>query len=223
MNLEICCYDIADAIAVQQLGIQRIELCASAQEGGTTPPQPWLAIAAEKLTMPWHCMVRPRGGNFCYSPTEVEAMLSAIYHCNQAGASGIVVGVLNRGHGIHWQQLSQLITAAGPMAITFHKAIDVVVRKTATLQKLGSMGVQYLLTTGGKTHIQQGLHQLQQWLPHTQPVQLIACGGVRSQHIPLLKNNGFQWAHAAPLLKGTNRLDLREVEKMVTSIHQGSR
>ncbi|TAE12392.1 MAG: hypothetical protein EAZ47_07495 [Bacteroidetes bacterium] len=223
MNLEICCYDIADAIAVQQLGVQRIELCASAQEGGITPPQPWLAIAAEKLTIPWHFMVRPRGGNFCYTPTEIQAMLQTIHHCKQAGASGIVVGVLNRGHGIHWQQLSQLITAAGPMAITFHKAIDVVVRKPATLQKLGAMGVQYVLTTGGKTHIQQSVHHLQRWLPLTQPLQLIACGSVRSQHISQLKNCGFQWVHAAPLLQGTNRLDLQEVEKMVTAIHQGSR
>lgn len=56
-----------------------MELCAGIPEGGTTPSYGEIAMAREVLTTTrLHVIIRPRGGDFLYSPVEVKTMLKDI-------------------------------------------------------------------------------------------------------------------------------------------------
>ena len=84
--LEVCCYSMECALEAQRRGADRIELCAAPQEGGLTPSLGVLKSVREAVTIPVHPIIRPRGGDFCYTAGEFAAMLddvAAVYFLNQ--------------------------------------------------------------------------------------------------------------------------------------------
>lgn len=93
--LEVCCYSMACAREAERCGADRIELCAAPQEGGLTPSYGVLVSVREAITLPVHPIVRPRGGDFCYTEQEFAAMLSDICMVRELGFPGVVTGVLN--------------------------------------------------------------------------------------------------------------------------------
>ena len=93
--LEVCCYSMACAREAERCGADRIELCAAPQEGGLTPSYGVLVSVREAITLPVHPIVRPRGGDFCYTEEEFAAMLSDIRMVRELGFPGVVTGVLN--------------------------------------------------------------------------------------------------------------------------------
>src|SRR5471032_2919644 len=98
-KLEVCCYSVECAMTAQQAGADRIELCSAPKEGGLTPGYGTLKLAREKVTLPIHPIVRPRGGDFCYSAIEFEIMLNELAFIRDMGFPGVVVGVLDsEGH-----------------------------------------------------------------------------------------------------------------------------
>ncbi len=97
--LEVCCYSMACAREAERCGADRIELCAAPQEGGLTPSYGVLVSAREAITLPVHPIVRPRGGDFCYTEEEFAAMLNDIRMVRDLGFPGLVTGVLDADGG----------------------------------------------------------------------------------------------------------------------------
>lgn len=93
--LEVCCYSMACAREAERCGADRIELCAAPQEGGLTPSYGVLVSVREAITLPVHPIIRPRGGDFCYTEEEFAAMLGDIRMVRELGFPGLVTGVLN--------------------------------------------------------------------------------------------------------------------------------
>ena len=93
--LEVCCGSADFAAAAAAAGADRIELCDNLVEGGTTPSVGAVQLAAARSMVPVMAMVRPRGGDFLYSPLEFEVMLRDVDALADAGASGLVFGVLD--------------------------------------------------------------------------------------------------------------------------------
>jgi hypothetical protein len=61
-KIEICVEGIDGLVAAQQAGADRVELCASLLEGGLTPSMGVIREAMRIATIPFHVIVRPRGG-----------------------------------------------------------------------------------------------------------------------------------------------------------------
>ena len=72
--LEVAANSVASALAAQDGGAGRVELCASLGEGGLTPSYATIAIARERLLIPLYVLIRPRGGDFLYNEIELETM-----------------------------------------------------------------------------------------------------------------------------------------------------
>src|ERR1700755_1495809 len=93
-QLEICSFNLASALVAQASGADRIELCASPDEGGVTPSPGVIRSAREHLRIPLYPIIRPRGGDFLYSDEEFRMMLREIVLCKQLGCNGVVIGML---------------------------------------------------------------------------------------------------------------------------------
>ncbi len=93
--LEVCCYSMACAREAERCGADRIELLRRAAGRGLTPSYGVLVSVREAITLPVHPIVRPRGGDFCYTEEEFAAMLSDICMVRELGFPGVVTGVLN--------------------------------------------------------------------------------------------------------------------------------
>ena len=92
---EVCANSVESCLAAQAGGANRVELCAGIPEGGTTPSFGDIATAREVLKETrLHVIIRPRGGDFLYSPLEQRIMLQDVENARRLGADGVVFGCL---------------------------------------------------------------------------------------------------------------------------------
>jgi copper homeostasis protein len=155
--VEVCVDSIESAMAAERGGGGRIELCANLLEGGTTPSAGMIELARRNLTIPIHVIIRPRGGDFCYSVLEVEVMRHDIEAAKQLGADGVVIGALKADGTIDAQLTHALIMLARPMSVTFHRAFDMARDPYASLETLSGLGIDRLLTSGQEQSALEGL------------------------------------------------------------------
>lgn len=146
---EACVETLADALAAEQRGAQRIELCSALDQDGLTPARPLIRDCLQVLSIPLMVMIRPRGGDFVYSDDEVAQMAEEIAYCKRVGVAGVVFGLLTPDGAIDGKNTERLVRAALPLEITFHKAIDYSVDVMASFERLNSIdGISRVLTSG---------------------------------------------------------------------------
>lgn len=146
-------------LAAQAGGADRVELCAALVEGGITPSRATILEAAQ-LDIDTMVMIRPRGGDFVYSPGELRVMESDIAFCREQGVAGVVFGVLQADGHVDFDVVARLVNAAGPLAVTFHRAFDVCRDPVGTMFRLAELGVSRILTSGQEPTVPEGLSLL---------------------------------------------------------------
>lgn len=149
-KLEIAAGSLASALAAQEGGADRIELCENLGEGGTTPSYGTLSMARERVRIPLYVLVRPRGGDFLYDEAEVETMRRDVETCARLGCDGIVIGALDADGRIDESTCRTLIAAAGGLGVTFHRAFDAASDPVRALEDIIAMGCERVLTSGGR-------------------------------------------------------------------------
>ena len=123
-RFEICANSVASCIAAQEGGADRVELCAGIPEGGTTPSFGMIKNARAKIGIALNVIIRPRGGDFLYSESEISEMISDIAIAKELGADGLVFGCLNPDGSVDMKNMALLMEAAGDTPVTFHRAFD---------------------------------------------------------------------------------------------------
>lgn len=155
-KIEICVEGIDGLVAAQQAGADRVELCASLLEGGLTPSLGVIREALRIATIPFHVIVRPRGGDFLYSELEFRSMLEDVKVLRDMGVAGVVIGCLTPEGTIDEVRTKTLVDAARPMAVTCHRAFDMTCDYRAALEALIRCGVDRVLTSGQRDTAQEG-------------------------------------------------------------------
>lgn len=148
MIKEACVESLTEALEAEKRGADRIELCDNLAVGGTTASYGTIKTAAAMLNIPVFPIIRPRGGDFCYSVTEIEVMKQDILLCKSLGIKGVVLGVLTEDKKIDFDVLAELMLLASPMEVTFHKAIDELADPVAVIDQLAELGVKRILSSG---------------------------------------------------------------------------
>ncbi|KAG0231311.1 hypothetical protein BGW42_000297 [Actinomortierella wolfii] len=159
--VEVCLDSVASAIIAEKTGASRIELCAGLMEGGITPSAGLIRTVKAKTKLPVMVMIRPRGGDFCYDDDEFEAMLQDIALCHQLQVDGVVFGVLLPDGSVDVVRTRQLVEAAKPMMVTFHRAFDMVKDPFQALEDIIAIGgIQRILTSGCERSAYEGMDLL---------------------------------------------------------------
>ena len=139
---------MASALAAQEGGADRIELCENRGDGGTPPSHGTLSMARDKLRIPVYALIRPRGGDFLYDDAEIETMRRDIEHCARLGCDGVVIGALNADGDVDAAVCRELLAAAGGLGATFHRAFDAARDRARALQEIIALGCERVLTSG---------------------------------------------------------------------------
>lgn len=161
---EVCVESYQEALIVIAAGATRIELCENLSVGGTTPSYGTIRKVTEKIQVPAMVMIRPRGGDFCYSMDEFEIMRHDIEVCHQLGVCGVVFGLLNNDQTIDIERTAELVNLARPMQVTFHKAIDDAKDILKAVEQLKAIGIDRILTSGGLPTANEGSNTLRKMI-----------------------------------------------------------
>lgn len=196
-KLEICCYGVDCAITAQLAGADRIELCAAPKEGGLTPSYGSLKAAREQLTIPVHPIVRPRGGDFCYSATEFAAMKSDVAAIRELGFAGVVIGMLDEDAHIDMVKMRQIMALSGEMAVTFHRAFDLCHSPNRALRELTDLGVARILTSGQQQSAESGIALLKELTHSSEGPTIMAGAGVRLSNLQKFLDAGIAELHSS--------------------------
>lgn len=175
--IECCANSVKSAINGQAGGAERVELCANLELGGTTPSAASICMAREVLEVDLFVLIRPRAGNFCYSDLEMEEIIQDIEFCKQLGCEGVVIGALTEDGNIDLENTKQMVQAASPMEVTFHRAFDQVSDSKKALQQLIDCGCDRVLTSGSKDTVKEGLEVLKELTEQAQDKIRIMPGG----------------------------------------------
>lgn len=155
-TFEICANSAESCVAAQAGGAHRVELCASMPEGGTTPSFGEIRLARKLIDIRLHVIIRPRGGDFLYTPLELDVMEEDIHMARQAGADGVVFGCLTPEGDLDMPAMRRLMKISEGMSVAFHRAFDYVRSPEQVLEQLIDLGVNRVLTSGQQPTAMQG-------------------------------------------------------------------
>lgn len=198
--LEVCCGDPASVRAAEEGGAARVELCSALEVGGVTPSAGFIAQAVKMAHgVKKHVLIRPREGDFVYTPDEVDIMVNDIEMCRSLGADGVVIGALLPDGSIDMSTCRRLVDAASGMSVTFHRAFDMVNDPMAALEAIIALGCDRILTSGLQPDALTGAHTLAA-LNKTAAGRitiLAGCGVSASNAAEILRQSGCTEIHAS--------------------------
>ena len=180
---ELCAETIDACVAARDGGADRIELCSGLSEGGLTPSHGLVHNAVKHSGLPVHVLIRPRGGDFLYSPSEIAVMREDIAHVKSLGAAGVVFGMLAADDTVDIAGTRSLVELAHPMQTTFHRAFDATPDLRAALEDVIATGCDRVLTSGGERDVVAGVHSLAALVVQANGrVDIAVGGGLRLQN-----------------------------------------
>jgi len=156
MICEIVVYNIESALKAQEGGADRIELCDNPGEGGTTPSYGVIENVRQNVSIDVFVMIRPRGGDFCYSNYEFHSMKRDIWQCQKLSVDGVVFGILNADGTLDKKRCKELIDKARPLKVTCHRAFDMTRDPFEALEDCIEAGFDRILTAGQQAQAAKG-------------------------------------------------------------------
>ena len=193
-----CCVDsVESALEAQKGGADRIELCSALVIGGLSPSVALFEKVKEVLDIKIHVLLRPRFGDFCYTDYEHEIIKEEVRKFRELGADGIVIGTLKPDGSLNKEQMKELISEAGNMSITLHRAFDMCVDPIQTLNDAKELGIHTILTSGQKNSCINGTDLLAELVKEAgEEIDILIGGGVDASVIEeLLDKTGATSYH----------------------------
>ena len=203
VQLEVCVDSVDGALAAAAGGASRLELCSALCEGGVTPSAGLIrAVRAAVPALPLHVLVRPRGGDFVYSATELSVMRGDIAAAAACGSAGVALGALRPDGAVDEAALAALVAHAQAhgQAVTFHRALDASRSCVEALRAvLRCGGVSAVLTSGGAASALEGASAIAALVAEARGrLEVIAAGGVTPANASeLVQATGVTWLHGS--------------------------
>ncbi|GAB6169166.1 copper homeostasis protein CutC [Clostridium carnis] len=176
MLFEACTGNYIEALEAEKKGANRIELCDNLMQGGTTPSYGTIKKTVELINIPINVIIRPRGGNFIYSKDEKEIMYSDLKICRDLKVNAVVIGALTEEGKIDKDFIIKAKEIVGDLKITFHMAFDEIENKKEAIDQLVDLGIDRILTKGGKISALENLEKLRELIDYAKDRIIIMPG-----------------------------------------------
>jgi copper homeostasis protein len=197
--LEIAVDSVEDAVAACESGADRLELVADLQTQGLTAPPELVRDVVRSCAVPVMAMVRPRAGDFCMSDEELRRMCREATQVIEAGAKGVVFGVLTTTGHVARNACRELLAACRGVETVFHRAFDFSPDAVEACDELIHLGVTRILSAGVGTWATPG--EGEAFTRRCE--QLASLRRAAAGRIQILPGGGFRPANAAEALRIT--------------------
>jgi copper homeostasis protein len=209
--LEICIDSVESALAAQSGGADRVELCSALFEGGLTPSAGLLEIVRDRLKIGVAAMIRPRGGDFCYTDEEFAVMECDLVMAKELGADVIVLGLLNPDGTVDVERTGKLVQLARPLPVTFHRAFDMARDPFEALEAIVDLGIERVLTSGQERSAVEGLELITELVGKAAGrIIVMPGGGVTERNLQrILRHTGAREIHGSASGSRESRMTYR--------------
>lgn len=216
--VEIAVQDLAGLEVAAHAGADRVELCTDLDRGGVTAPVELVEQAAARARelvaardarahFDVHVLIRSHAGaddflgrpeEFTYSPEQIDLMAQQARDSVQAGAAGVVLGVLDARARVDVGALRTLRDAAieaaqqemRGLSLTFHRAVDTLpdrAARCAAVEMVVAESFHRVLSSGGAHCAVDGADDLAAMVRAADGLlDVCAGGGVRPADIAAL-------------------------------------
>jgi copper homeostasis protein len=204
--IEVCCGSTDDAIEAERGGAGRVELNSSLFFGGLTPSLGSVIEAKKKLSIPVMVMIRPRGGGFCYTETEMAVMARDARLAVEHGADGLVFGILNEDGTIDGDRCQRIVELAEEKEAIFHRAFDVTPDPLEALGQLVDMGFARILTSGQERTVPEGVGLIRKLIDYAgERIEILPGAGIRPHNVrEIVKQTGAKQVHLSAFEQRTD-------------------
>jgi copper homeostasis protein len=174
-----------------------LEVCARLDAGGLTPSAELLAQCLA-LGVPCVAMARPRSGGFVYGAQQLKQLQTMVGDMCDAGAHGVVFGVLAPDRTIDVAIVRALVTQCAERETVFHRAFDETRYARAALDTLIAAGVTRVLTSGQAATASAGSALIASLVAQAAGrIQILPGGTVRGENVAaLIAATGVTQVHA---------------------------
>lgn len=177
--LECCVDSVESAIAAQEGGANRLELCGNLIIGGTSPSLALYNEIRKNTDIKIHVLLRPRFGDFLYTDHEMNILKEEVIMFREAGADGIVIGCLDADGELDVPKMKMLLAERGNMSVTLHRAFDVAKDPYKVLEQCKELGINTILTSGQKNSVMEGADLITELVEKAEgKVDILAGAGV---------------------------------------------
>ena len=197
-RVEVVASTVEDVLAAAAGGADRVEFCTHLVSGGLTPGRSLTeqALAAAKENgLGFRVLIRPREGDFVYSPIERQAIVAEAEAVLALGADKVVCGGLLANGTLDLDLLTALDQALGLDQVVFHRALDEAIDYTEARRQLKAAGVRTVLTSGGRPKAVEGLSVIEETVQSG--LEVVAGAGVQSNQVADLARLGVEAVHAS--------------------------
>ncbi|MCU0467763.1 MAG: copper homeostasis protein CutC [Arcicella sp.] len=196
IEVEVCAFSLESCLAAERAGAKRVELCSAMYEGGTTPSAGLIQLVKKQTNLEVYAMIRPRGGDFCYSNHEIDVMKADIEVAKNLGCDGVVLGILQTDGSVDVLQTKQMVGLAQPMKVTFHRAIDMTHNYEEALEAIIEAGCHRILTSGQKNTAIEGIENIKKLVKCANGrIEVMVGSGVNAQNAAILASTGVNAIH----------------------------
>lgn len=218
--LEVCVDSVESALAAERGGAHRVELCSNLLEGGVTPSAGQIATVRHRVSIGLYVMIRPRGGDFCYSADEFETMEQDVLTARQLGADGIVFGILKQDGQVDIDRTRHLVKIARPLRVTFHRAFDMSIDLSQALEDIIDAGVDRVLTSGGEQTVAEGTTTVRQLVRAAKGRLIVMAGsGIAEGNVRrIIAQTGISEIHASVKVPVPSPMQYRKERISIGSI-----
>jgi copper homeostasis protein len=224
MIIEIVVYNIESALKAQEGGADRVELCDNPGEGGTTPSYGTVEVVRKNTNLDVFVMLRPRGGDFCYSSDEFYAMKRDLLQCQKLSVDGFVFGMLNPDGTIDKKRCKELIDKAKPLKVTCHRAFDMTRDPYEALEDCIEVGFERILTAGQQPKASLGIDLIAGLVKKARGrIKIMAGSGVNEACVQeIVSTTGVNEIHFSATAFKDSRMEFRNPAIAAMGSNEGS-
>ena len=177
--LEIAVTTLEDARHALEGGADSIEVSEMLEQGGLTPNFDLVKSILREVRLDVHVMVRPHSKSFQYDRPDIETILRDAKRFSELSVKSIVFGAQDVQQRLDFSLIERVMSAASPVPLTIHRALDLSAEPEASLDALAALGIRRVLTAGPAEDAWRGREGLARWVKrYESKISFVVSGGL---------------------------------------------
>jgi copper homeostasis protein len=159
-TIEVCVESADAGLAAISAGADRLELNSHLELDGLTPSLADCASLVTGTQCPVIAMLRPHHRSFVYDQTTHLMIFRQAEKLIDLGVCGLAFGALLPDRSIDVRLMAHVRKLTEGKQLVMHRAFDCLTDQLQGLEQLIDLGIDRVLTSGGKSSAEQGIDQI---------------------------------------------------------------